>query len=114
MNAHFYQCFPFTKRSCCLTLSFISGHPQIEAKSSGPKTAEDKTLDYVDMDIDDEDETANNAQEAAGKNDVTSGLPSESIEKGLDVKEMLNETSNRMIVENSQILPIPQVTIANT
>ena len=66
------------------------------------------------MDIDDEDGAANNAQDAGGKNDVTSGLACEPIESGLDSKEILNNTSNNMAVENSRICATSQITTADT
>lgn len=115
--------------------------PREEEKTLEPTSPEDKTLDCVDMDIDDDDAPATNAQETnaletnvqdinaqeanlqdtntesataqdADKNNASCG--GESVEKGLVVDQTVNDTSVKTDVKTSQINCTPESTVVNT
>jgi len=119
----------------------ISDPPREEEKTLEPTSPEDKTLDCVDMDIDDDDAPATNAQETnaletnvqdinvqeanlqdtntesataqdADKNNASCG--GESVEKGLVVDQTVNDTSVKTDVKTSQINCTPESTVVNT
>ena len=123
------------------TLLLISDAPREEEKTLEPTSPEDKTLDCVDMDIDDDDAPATNAQETnaletnvqdinaqeanlqdtntesataqdADKNNASCG--GESVEKGLVVDQTVNDTSVKTDVKTSQINCTPESTVVNT